>query len=78
MRERRQALGISQADLGKTLGISFQQIQEYETGKNRVSAGRLFDICKALNVSLSSMFERDPKGWSGKKPASQAGGSFQP
>jgi transcriptional regulator with XRE-family HTH domain len=77
MRERRQALGISQADLGKTLGISFQQIQEYETGKNRVSAGRLFDICKALNVSLSSMFERDPKG-EREKPASQAGGSFQP
>ena len=62
MRERRQALGISQADLGITLGVSYQQIQKYETGKNRVSAGRLFDICKALNVSLSSMFERDPKG----------------
>jgi len=61
MRERRQALGISQADLGKTLGVSFQQIQKYESGKNRVSAGRLFEICKALNVSLSSMFERDPR-----------------
>ena len=61
MRVRRQALGISQADLGKTLGVSFQQIQKYESGKNRVSAGRLFDICRALNVSLSSMFERDPK-----------------
>ena len=61
MRERRQALGINQEDLAKTLGISYQQIQKYETGKNRVSAGRLFDICKALNVSLSSMFERDPK-----------------
>jgi DNA-binding XRE family transcriptional regulator len=62
MRERRQALGISQTGLGKTLGVSFQQIQKYESGRNRVSAGRLFDICKALNVSLSSMFERDPKG----------------
>jgi transcriptional regulator with XRE-family HTH domain len=62
MRERRQALGISQTDLGKMLGVSFQQIQKYENGRNRVSAGRLFDICKALNVSLSSMFERDPKG----------------
>ena len=61
MRERRQALGISQADLGKILGVSYQQIQKYEIGQNRVSAGRLFDICKALNVSLSSMFERDPK-----------------
>src|SRR5258708_30142364 len=54
-------LGISQADLGKTLGVSFQQIQKYESGKIRVSAGRLFDICKALNASLSSMLERDPK-----------------
>ena len=61
MRERRQALGISQTDLGKTLGVSFQQIQKYESERNRVSAGRLFDICKALNVSLSSMFERDLK-----------------
>ena len=61
MRKSRQALGISQADLGKTLGVSFQQIQKYEKGVNRVSAARLFDICKALNVSLSSMFERDPK-----------------
>jgi transcriptional regulator with XRE-family HTH domain len=61
MRERRQALGISQVGLGKILGVSFQQIQKYEDGRNRVSAGRLFDICNALNVSLSSMFERDPK-----------------
>jgi transcriptional regulator with XRE-family HTH domain len=61
MRERRHALNISQADLGKKLSVSFQQIQKYRKGLNRVSAARLFDICKALNVSLSSMFERDPK-----------------
>jgi transcriptional regulator with XRE-family HTH domain len=51
---------MSQAQLGSELGVTFQQIQKYETGKNRVSAARLFMICKALNVSLSSMFERDP------------------
>jgi DNA-binding XRE family transcriptional regulator len=62
MRERRLALNISQNQLGKELGVSFQQIQKYESGENRVSAARLFDICKALNVSLSSMFERDPRG----------------
>ena len=61
MRERRHVLGISQADLAETLGVSFQQIQKYEKGVNRVSAARLFAICKALNVSLSSMFERDPR-----------------
>jgi DNA-binding XRE family transcriptional regulator len=61
MRERRVALSMSQADLGKVLGVTFQQIQKYEKGVNRISAARLFDICKALNVSLSSMFEDDPK-----------------
>jgi transcriptional regulator with XRE-family HTH domain len=60
MREQRLAIHMSQAQLGSELGITFQQIQKYETGKNRVSAARLFMICKALNVSLSSMFERDP------------------
>jgi transcriptional regulator with XRE-family HTH domain len=53
---------MSQPQLGKKkLSVSFQQIQKYEKGVNRVSAARLFDICEALNVSLSSMFERDPK-----------------
>jgi transcriptional regulator with XRE-family HTH domain len=61
MREQRLALSMSQEKLGKQLGISFQQIQKYESDENRISAARLFDICKALNVSLSSMFERDPK-----------------
>jgi transcriptional regulator with XRE-family HTH domain len=61
MREFRHVNNISQVDLGRKLGVSFQQIQKYEKGVNRVSATRLFDICKALNVSLSSMFERDPK-----------------
>jgi transcriptional regulator with XRE-family HTH domain len=60
MREQRLALNMSQAKLGEELGVSFQQIQKYEKGVNRVSAARLYSICKALNVSLSSMFERDP------------------
>ena len=61
MRERRLALNLSQAGLGEVLGVSFQQVQKYEKGVNRVSASRLFEICKILNVSLASMFERDPK-----------------
>jgi transcriptional regulator with XRE-family HTH domain len=60
MREGRRELEMSQADLGKELGVTFQQIQKYEKGVNRVSAAHLYSICKALNVSLSSMFERDP------------------
>jgi transcriptional regulator with XRE-family HTH domain len=60
MREQRLARNMSQEQLGRKLGVSFQQIQKYESGRNRVSAARLFVICKALNVSLSSMFEHDP------------------
>jgi transcriptional regulator with XRE-family HTH domain len=61
MRELRLALEMSQVQVGKELGISFQQIQKYENGMNRVSAARLYDICKLFSVSLSSMFQRDPK-----------------
>jgi transcriptional regulator with XRE-family HTH domain len=57
MRERRRALGMTQESLGELLGVTFQQIQKYEKGRNRVSAARLFEICEALEVSLASMFE---------------------
>jgi transcriptional regulator with XRE-family HTH domain len=61
MREGRLALNMSQAELGKRLGVTFQQVQKYEKGTNRVSAARLFEICEALGVSLASMFERELK-----------------
>jgi len=61
IRERRLEINMTQDDLGKALGISFQQIQKYEKGVNRVSASRLYEICKILNVSMPSMFECDPK-----------------
>ena len=61
MRDSRLALNMSQADLGKKLGVTFQQIQKYESGRNRISAARLYVVCKTLNVSLSSMFERELK-----------------
>lgn len=59
IREGRLALNLSQEQLARTLGVSFQQIQNYEKGANGVSAVRLFDICKTLNVSLTSMFPAD-------------------
>jgi transcriptional regulator with XRE-family HTH domain len=43
------------------LGVTFQQIQKYEHGQNRVSAARLLEICEALDVSFASMFERKLK-----------------
>jgi transcriptional regulator with XRE-family HTH domain len=47
--------------MGAKLHVSFRQIQKYESGKNRVSAARLFEICEALETSLASMFERELK-----------------
>ena len=59
IREGRLALNLSQEELARALGVSFQQIQNYERGANGVSAVRLFDICKILNVCLTSMFPKD-------------------
>jgi transcriptional regulator with XRE-family HTH domain len=53
IRTRRVVAGMSQAELGKALGITFQQIQKYEKGVNRVSAVRLEQIAKALGESIS-------------------------
>ena len=50
-------LGMTQQQLGEEVGIKFQQIQKYETGMNRVSASRLWDIAQALDVSITFFFE---------------------
>jgi transcriptional regulator with XRE-family HTH domain len=60
IRSRRRAIGMSQDHLGQQLGVSFQQIQKYENGKNRMSAARLYEICQVLGVSIASMFEDIP------------------
>jgi len=65
IRERRAELGLTQEDLSGALRISYQQIQKYETGANRVSAGRLFEIALALEVSVSYFFD----GYEGAEPA---------
>ena len=57
VRERRLALGMSQTKLADALGISFQQVQKYEIGGNRVAASRLWDIAKLLEVDISYFFE---------------------
>ncbi len=48
---------MTQQQLGDIVGIKFQQIQKYETGMNRISASRLWDIAQALDVSISFFFE---------------------
>jgi transcriptional regulator with XRE-family HTH domain len=57
IRHRRWLIGMTQQQLAEQVGIKFQQIQKYETGANRVSASRLWDIADSLGVSVSFFFE---------------------
>jgi transcriptional regulator with XRE-family HTH domain len=57
IRHRRWMLGVTQQKLAEKVGIKFQQIQKYETGMNRVSASRLWDIAEALDVSVGHFFD---------------------
>ena len=62
IRMRRIMLGMSQEKLGDALGLTFQQIQKYEKGTNRVGASRLQQIADVLQVHVSFMFEGAPAG----------------
>ena len=64
IRERRTMMGMTQENLANALQISYQQVQKYETGANRISAGRLYEIAQSLDVNVSYLFE-------GLEPASQ-------
>jgi transcriptional regulator with XRE-family HTH domain len=57
IRHRRWMVGMTQQQLAERVGIKFQQIQKYETGMNRVSASRLWDISEALEVPIDFFFE---------------------
>jgi transcriptional regulator with XRE-family HTH domain len=57
VRHRRWMVGMTQQQLGDKVGIKFQQIQKYETGMNRISASRLFEIAAALEAPVSYFFE---------------------
>ena len=57
IRHRRWMIGMTQQQLADKVGIKFQQIQKYETGMNRISASRLWDISDALGVAISYFFE---------------------
>ena len=58
LRVRRSLLGLSQEKLAEFIGITFQQIQKYERGMNRISAGRLYQFSKILDVPVSYFFEQ--------------------
>jgi transcriptional regulator with XRE-family HTH domain len=60
VRLRRMLLGMSQERLGESMGLTFQQVQKYEKGVNRIGASRLFQISKILDVPIQFFFEEAP------------------
>ncbi len=68
VRHRRWMVGMTQQQLGEAVGIKFQQIQKYETGMNRVSASRLWDIAHALDVDVRFFFEGIEEGVTDSAP----------
>jgi transcriptional regulator with XRE-family HTH domain len=73
VRLRRMMLGMSQEKLGESLGITFQQIQKYEKGTNRIGASRLQHIARVLSVPVSFFFEDAPGA-----PTEQPSGMAEP
>ena len=71
IRHRRLLAGMTQNQLAKPVGIRFQQLQKYETGANRISASRLWDVAEALDVDISFFFE-------GLAKEGEKGGKRQP
>jgi len=60
VRLRRTLLGMSQEKLGEAIGLTFQQVQKYERGANRIGASRLFDLSRVLDVPVSFFFDDAP------------------
>jgi len=72
LRVRRIMLGMNQSQLGKAVGITFQQVQKYENGKNRISASKLYRFASVLGDPVSFFFEGvEPKPHGGPRTARQ-------
>lgn len=69
VRMRRMLLGMSQEKLGEQLGLTFQQVQKYEKGVNRIGASRLFELAKVLGVPVQFFYDEAPSGAMGHAPA---------
>ena len=73
MRQRRTLLGMSQEKLGTAVGLTFQQIQKYERGSNRIGSSRLFEFAKVLDVPVSYFFDEMPSNALAGRPMSGRG-----
>lgn len=73
IRQRRIMLGMSQTNLGESLGLTFQQVQKYERGTNRVGASRLWDLSNVLDVPIMYFYEDMDANVIGNSPRLRAG-----
>jgi transcriptional regulator with XRE-family HTH domain len=78
VRLRRTLLGMSQEKLGDALGLTFQQVQKYERGANRVGASRLYDLSRVLEVPVSYFFEEFGDAPSGVQASEASADPYQP
>ncbi len=75
LRLRRTLLGMSQGILAKALDLSFQQLQKYERGTNRIGSSRLYHLSRILDVPISYFFDGAPKGGTARARGSESDGS---
>ncbi len=73
LRQRRSLLGMSQTTLGNAVTLTFQQIQKYERGSNRMGSSRLFEFAKVLNVPVSYFLDEMPSNALAGRPMSGCG-----
>ncbi|WP_246423461.1 helix-turn-helix domain-containing protein [Roseospira goensis] len=76
VRLRRTLLGLSQERLGEAIGLTFQQVQKYERGANRIGASRLWDLSRVLDVPMSYFFEDMDEDVSNLSPRNIAGAAL--
>ena len=74
VRQRRTLLGYSQGELGDALGLTFQQVQKYERGANRIGASRLYQISRVLEVPVSFFYDEMPEAITSAAPGSMPPG----
>ncbi len=75
VRQRRTLLGMNQTKLGDALDLSFHQVQKYERGTDRISASRLYDLTRVLDVSIEHFFEDIPAAVAASSPAATKRGT---
>ncbi len=74
VRIHRTLLGMSQTTLGEAIGLTFQQVQKYERGANRIGSSRLFDLSRVLDVPIEYFFDDMPAAVAASSPATEKRG----